>query len=344
MTFAYRKILGLIFCAACAVFSANAQALNKGGLGELLPAGSAPATAQVVEVGFFPVAVHSIDESTSTYNIDFYMWMRWKGERDPTEHVTFMNSVNKWGMTKNLLYKSPVTLEDGTQYQFMRVEGTFQETFSLATFPLDRHRLTIKIEDDELDASKIVYVLDREDSGYSNHLTMPGWDIVGWDHKASIFNYGTVMGERSAARKVSPHYSLLSFELVIARPPGFFAWKLMLPLLVVLLSGLIALMVNPADASTRIFMPSTALLTLVFLQQSYSSTLPSVSGLVLLDRIYVMAYLLTLVSLGWIIKAARMMDNSEGAAAPTIQRYDRYILLLNTVVFVLTAAALIALH
>ena len=126
-----------------------------------------PEGAQVVEVGFFPVGIHSVDESASTYNVDFYMWMRWKGERDPTENVGFMNSVNKWGMTKTTLYKSPITLGDGTLYQFMRIEGTFQQTFSLETFPLDRHRLTIKIEDNELDASKLVYVLDKQDSGYS---------------------------------------------------------------------------------------------------------------------------------------------------------------------------------
>jgi hypothetical protein len=338
------KFIRITLAFFCIFYISQAFAINKGGLGELLRAETPPVSAQIVEVGFFPVAVHSIDQSTSTYNIDFYMWMRWKGERDPTEHVTFMNSVNKWGMTKTILYKSPVTLEDGTQYQFMRVEGTFQETFSLATFPLDRHRLTIKIEDDELDASKIVYVLDSQDTGYSKHLKMPGWDVVGWDHQASIFNYGTVMGERTLTRKVSPSYSLLSFELVIDRPTGFFAWKLMLPLLVVLLSGLVALMLSPADSSTRIFMPSTALLTLVFLQQSYSSSLPTVSGLVLLDWIYVVAYLLTLLSLGWIIKAARIMDRSDGAEIERVRRFDRYLLVINLGVFAAATATLIMLH
>jgi hypothetical protein len=118
----------------------------------------------------------------------------------------------------------------------------------------------------------------------------------------------------------------------------------MLPLVVVLLSGLVALMVIPTDSSTRIFMPSTALLTLVFLQQSYSSSLPKVSGLVLLDHIYVIAYLLTLLSLGWIIKASLMMEKSEGSADMTIRKYDRYLLALNVLVFITLAAILVALH
>lgn len=337
-------LIKTLLCFLLAMFSVHALALNKGGLGQLQPAGQPPATAQVVEVGFFPVAVHSVDESASTYNVDFYMWMRWKGERDPTESVDFMNMVNKWGMTKTVLHKTPVTLDDGTFYQFMRVEGTFQETFTLSSFPLDRHRLSIKIEDSELDASKFVYVLDNKDSGYSNQLSLPGWDVVGWDHQASISNYGTLMGERKTVKTASPDYSQLRFDLVIARPPGFFAWKLMLPLLVVLISGLIALMVNPADSSTRIFMPSTALLTLVFLQQSYSSTLPSVSGLVLLDKIYVIAFLMSVVLLGWIIKAARMMESSEGSAIEQVKRHDRNIMWLNIGVFVIAAALLIVMH
>lgn len=329
---------------AFSLISAHAFASSKGGLGQLLPAEKAPASAQVVEVGFFPVAAHTIDESTSTYNLDFYMWMRWKGGRDPTNHISFANSVNKWGMTKTVLYEKPVKLDDGTMYQFMRVEGTFQEAFSLAKFPLDQHRLTIKIEDDELSADKLVYVMDTQDSGYSNMLNLPGWEVVGWDHRASIFNYGTVMGERRGPGKVSANYSMLSFELVIARPAGYFGWKLMLPLLVVLLSGLVALMLSPADSSTRIFMPSTALLTLVFLQQSYSSSLPTVAGLVLLDWIYVVAYLLTLLSLGWIIKAARIMDRSEGAELEKVRRLDRYLLIFNLGVFAAATATLIMLH
>jgi hypothetical protein len=44
-------------------------------------------------------------------------------------------------------------------------------------------------------------------------------------------------------------------------------------------------------------MTGTALLTTVFMQQGYTSSLPEVNYLVLMDKIYVVVYLLIIVSL-----------------------------------------------
>jgi hypothetical protein len=53
---------------------------------------------------------------------------------------------------------------------------------------------------------------------------------------------------------------------------------------------------DPAQWEVRLTMPVTVLLTLVFLQQSYSSELPPLPYLSFIDELYVVAYSLTLLS------------------------------------------------
>jgi hypothetical protein len=60
-------------------------------------------------------------------------------------------------------------------------------------------------------------------------------------------------------------------------------------------------------------LPATALLTTVFLQQSYVDQLPQVGYLVLMDKFYVLAYLLLFITLIRIIYTATAFDKKKHA-------------------------------
>lgn len=64
--------------------------------GLLRPQEQPPASAQIVKIGFYPVSVHQLDVANSTYYIDTYVWLRWKGEIDPTKTIEFVNMVEDW--------------------------------------------------------------------------------------------------------------------------------------------------------------------------------------------------------------------------------------------------------
>src|SRR6185503_18955852 len=135
---------------------------------------------------------------------------------------------------------------------------------------------------------QLVYVPDTSQSNISPTLRLPGWHIAGWHLAEHHHPYATDFGAAGAA---PPEYSLLAFGLEIERPQSFFRWKLMLPLVIVLLLGCSVLIVHPTYAEVRLAGPAGALLTLVFLQQAYTETLPETGGLVLLDKIYALAYI-----------------------------------------------------
>ncbi len=67
---------------------------------------------------------------------------------------------------------------------------------------------------------------------------------------------------------------------------------MLLPLLVVMLISIGALIAHPSYLDTRSSLPIGGLLTAVFLQQSYSSALPDTGYMVLMDKIYLLSYVI----------------------------------------------------
>ena len=104
----------------------------------------------------------------------------------------------------------------------------------------------------------------------------------------------------------------------------------------------IALLLNPVLTETRAALPASALLTTVFLQQGYTAALPETGGLVLLDKIYVVAYLLIVVTLGRVIVKSIDIEQKDEAQIQSLRRHDAVALAVQVVVFVACAAALVA--
>lgn len=308
----------------------------------LQPTGGIPSTAQQVTVGVYPISAYNLDIETSTYYVDTYVWFRWKGEIDPTLTVEFINGVERWGMTTTNVFEKPEQMKDGSFYQVLRVEGRFVQPFSLVNFPLDQQQLTLMIEDTTYPTDQLVYVPDTKDSGYGNLLKIAGWNINGWKIESLQHSYGTQFGDTRQTTG-GAKFSMLRYALDIQRPVNFFIWKLLLPLLIVLCANWTALLLHPSLVEVRTAMPATALLTTVFLQQSYSAALPDVGYLVLLDKIYVLTYLLLIATIVTVIVSATTANQEQAEQLSRTQRMDKLVLLVQVVVFIIGIVLLIGL-
>jgi hypothetical protein len=290
-----------------------------------------PNTAQKVKVGFYTQNIYEIDPASNTFYMDFYIWFKWKGEIDPTLAVEFMNGVEDWGMTKVNSYETPKLLPDSNFYQLIRVEGRFRENFEFENYPLDQQRLGVVLENSIHDIDELVYFADNEESGYANDLAIPGWKFEDYLITNLSHAYITNFGDYRTTDKASS-YSAIRFELIVSRPINYFVWKLLFPLLIVLFASFGALLLDPTRVDSRIFLPITALLTIVFLQQSYSDALPAVNYLVLIDKIYVLAYIVIIVAIMETIYTAGIIQTENIESIKRIKRIDR-ILLFSEIMF-----------
>lgn len=307
--------------------------------GTVRPLTSVAKSAEIVTVGFYPINVYGVDPATSTFTYDGYIWFRWKGATDPTQTIEFTNSVDRSSLTKEFLYDTPQVASDGSKYQIMRIESQFLKPFSLSSFPLDKHDLSITLEDSLRGTDQLVYQIDKSDTSYAPDLSISGWKLNGWSHETTVVDYATTFGDRTAAQ--ASQFARISFSLNISRPGSYFVWKLLLPLVVVLCGAWIALVLNPVLTETRAALPASALLTTVFLQQSYTAALPETGGLVLLDKIYVVAYVLIVVTLGHVIVKSLDVEQKDEAEIRSLRIKDAVTLAVQVVIFVASSAALV---
>jgi hypothetical protein len=307
-------------------------------MAEELPADQ-PSRAEVVTVGFYPVNIYGVDMSTSTFNYDGYVWFRWRGEIDPTETLEFINAVDKSSISKEFLYDEPQIMPDGQKYQIMRIESQFFKPFPMADFPLDKHELTITIEDSLRGIDQLVYEIDQADTRFSRNLAIAGWKLNGWKSSTSINDYGSNFGDTGAAQ--ASRFAQLNFSVKIARPESYFVWKLLLPLIIVLCGAWIALLLNPILTETRAALPASALLTTVFLQQSYNGALPETGGLVLLDKIYVTGYILIVLTLARVIINSRRVEEMNESEINVLRNRDVVALGVQALIFAVVTCFII---
>lgn len=286
--------------------------------------------AERVETGIFAVNIYDIDLTTSSFYADFYVWFKWKGNIDPIAGLEVTNSISDWAMISVPAHPEPEQLPDGSFYQISRIEGRFLQSFDLRRYPLDQQNLSIVMENSTYTTNQLVYVADESASGYSQFLTLPGWSIVGSTIDSLVRIYNTNFGDPRLPSQ--SEHSVLCYSLNIARPWSFFVWKLLLPLLIVLASSGAALLLSPQHIESRVALPVTALLTAVFLQETYADALPDLGYLVLMDEIYVMAYILIFVSILEVIVTAYWVDQNNAAWTKRLMWIDRTLLAVQMIV------------
>lgn len=136
-------------------------------------------------------------------------------------------------------------------------------------------------------------------------------------------------------------YSRLAADVVMRSDlfSSFVTW--ILPLLIVMLIVLLAPSLVGELGDVRLAIPSTALLTLIFLQQSCKAELPSLSHLTFLDCLYAYAYIVSLVLFVLFLWGtnvyAEASEQERTGALRRINRMDRVFQLTACAGFVLIA-------
>ena len=288
-----------------------------------------------VYVGIYVNDIINVDLKTNTYNADFYLWFRWQGDRDPSDTFEFVNSYEMWGHTASKLYETPKVI-NGWKHQTLRISGNFHHPFLLKDYPLDEQKIIIEIEDTINDQTKIRYIADANESQFRKDIVIPGWTIESGLAHTFSHRYPTSFGERTPANEDA--YWRFQYEMEISRPKQLYLFKMLLPIIIVLLCTFIIFFINPLYADSRLAVAITALVSAVALQLTIASDLPSVGYLVLIDKIYNLSYLAIFFALAESVTTIYLKDNDRLQLA---QKLDRITLLSLSVVYVTLCSIII---
>ncbi len=219
---------------------------------------------------------------------------------DPITLVRFQNLVEPWD---SLLEASSGPLRLGAYLgRDYRFNGNFySDEIDYRGYPFGTLPLQIRLVADPsfpatvAEPPRIRLEPDRAGSGVSRRSNMNGYRLRSW--------------------RLFPSQGGVEMELLYD-PIGWAALvKWLLPLTITMVVMLLTPNLRAGFSSERLAIPPVILLTLVFMQQAYRDSLPSLPYLTVLDGLYAFSYLVTLVFFCEFIWCANRLDRltSEGA-------------------------------
>lgn len=299
-------VLLIVGAAGFAGFSADRKVLggsimNKVKIANLL---SRP-NAIPLKVGTYIQDFHDLSLENQHFSAEGYYWLEWNEELnsrlqqeqiEPTSIVELTNQIERWNSKLFSFADKPKRLPNGNYYQQVQFSSYFSiPDLNLRRFPFETIQLPILIElgDDSLalENADVVLVPDVSSNALvGSSRDINGYKIVASDLEPVTHSYGTNWGLSEGDLTYSGVVFSATLKSTIL--PGIL--KYVLPFAIVVGIVVLAPSLEGELGDIRLAIPSTGLLTLVFLQQSYRLDLPDLDYLSFLDWIYACGYLISI--------------------------------------------------
>jgi hypothetical protein len=274
-----------------------------------------------IEVGLHIVNIHQFSMKDKVYFVEGWYWLRWPRaiqkiiKDEPLklrEIVEFKNVVEAASPEVERDSAAPVPLDrNGHElepvdkrnainfFQLFKFSGRFYvDDLNLRRSPFETFDLPVIVETrpDPLSCEKqgpnCVYLKpypENEESLVGEFAEINGFKLIGSSIAPTIHQYATNfgMGDPSAFGRV---------EYSIRYQTDFWSAFLqhVLPVLIILAFVLVSPSLPSSMGDVRLAIPATALLTLIFMQQTYRAEIPSLSYLTFMDWLYAFAYIVSM--------------------------------------------------
>lgn len=210
--------------------------------------------------------------------------------------IAIANQLDTWERDIDGLNDVPIRLANGNFYQQFRFSAhLYMPAINLRRFPFEMIQLPVILEayDDNLaiENGNMVLVPDsRSNDLVAAAAGINGYRIVSASLQPSLRTLGTDWGLDDG--KLS--YSGVALQVTLKSTPLPSVLKHILPLVIVMGIVLLAPSLEGELGDIRLAIPSTGLLTLIFLQQTYQAEIPRLDYLTFLDWLYACGYVIAI--------------------------------------------------
>ena len=161
-------------------------------------------SAKVVVAGVYVNQIHEFSLHEDSFTVDFYLWFRWKDpDLKPYESFSVVD-----GRIESRTDAVVRELPDGERHAYTRVVAKITRFFDVTDYPLDNHQLAIIVEEEDLEAQKLRYVADTENSAASPSILSRGASPGDFACYAAVAPLITVADQRiitALAHAAPPH-------------------------------------------------------------------------------------------------------------------------------------------
>ena len=232
-----------------------------------------------------------------------------------------VNSVGDFSILERVLRIQA----DGTVLNDLNFSALLSADYDLRRFPFDSQLLELQIESFRWNRDDLVFVADEDSIGFGRDFEIPEWRIT---------RVASRIVEETAIRNPVP-FSRFVLEIGVEREPGFYLWKVMLPILIIVGLSWSVFWMTDERLAGRSRITATGVLTIVAYQFVIADDLPRIAYLTLLDKMTLISFGLLSVTVIQSMVVSRFQPH-DMARARSIDRTSRWT-------FPLAYAAMLAL-
>jgi hypothetical protein len=195
-----------------------------------------------------------------------------------------------------------------------RYWGNFSQPLKLKSFPFDTQRLKLTLANIGF-GMRSVRLIPSPDSGIAEQFSVPDWKVTGWDFVA--LNLPIEENDTQVKGMV--------FSLDVKRDTSFFKYKVILPLVLIVMMSWMVFWIDPSLVATQISVSVTAMLTMIAYRFALSGLVPRLVFLTSLDFFVLVSTLTVFMSMLEVLYTAHLATHDQIEKARLVDRHARWV-------------------
>ncbi|MGX1170043.1 branched-chain amino acid transport system substrate-binding protein [Bradyrhizobium sp. USDA 372] len=284
---------------------------------------------RVVYTGIDIIRVGRIDVKQNSFNVDFYLWMRFAGDDAAETHVEFPALLDRGAFDPARPMQAGK--EDGLSYRLYRVSGDFKARFDLHDYPFDTQQLRLHFQNTEQRRELITYVIDRfglrladdgssraEDGAYSG---LQLWRFLGLNYFVESLSSGSALGKASLfGAEASTEFAGFDAVIMLRRSSAIYMLKNLLPLFLLVLVVFTTLFFPETMFRERVTIPVTSILASAVLLVAVNSQIGDVGYTVVVEEMFYIFFVLCLMTVFAGYRHEKLRDAGRKRVAVVLDR------------------------
>lgn len=284
-----------------------------------------------VQVGIYVINIEDVNSARQNYKATVALDMKWNDPTllcDPSEDQGIIRKFNLkdiWNpsmimanqehLDKQFTYQAWVDCLGNVEFTEV-LFGDFVTIANIKEFPFDQRLLTIELVSTEFETNELQFVNDKTITGRAEQFSVADWDIEGMP-VAESSSYEFNPGNQKLAS--------FTYELTAKRNYSYFLWKIILPLIMIVIMSWAVFWIPPSQLGPQIGLSMTSMLTLIAYRFAIGHVVPNVGYLTRFDKfVFGSTLLVFLAFIEAIVSGALSYENND-KLAKTIDWYSRFI-------------------
>jgi len=285
-----------------------------------------PGIPTTVTVAFFLVDLTEVDDVGQSLTGDFMVLQTWTDPRLEELAGCQIPLTDVWHPQLDFLNSGVLTARrsgpadqvdiatGGVVQHQQRYYGSLATYHSLREFPFDQQAFPISLLSPEYAEDEVTLAVNEAQTGRRNVLNISDWTI-----DSTSATTGTYVTE-TIGRRLSTY----EFRISAKREAGFYIWKVIVPLILIVAMSWTVFWVSPAQFGPQIGLSATAMLTLIAFQFALVNVLPRLAYFTVLDEFIVGSTVIVFLALVEAVAASFLVSKERTPLALRVDAVCRW--------------------